>query len=198
MATDKKAYHHDDLRGKLLRAAELALADMPVNEVTLREVARRAGVSHAAPKHHFSSLGDLMGEVAARGFDRFVETLAQAVEAANDATAEGKLRAMARAYLGFSRDNASVYGLMFGKSGHCNVTPHLAQASLAAWSQLENAVAELTGRARAADGAVAVWSSVHGLSMLVMERQLPPQISLHVATETVMRTTIAGLKAEMA
>ncbi len=62
-------YHHGDLRDTLLAAAEQALAELPLQKVTLREIARRAGVSHAAPKHHFNSLGQLLGEVAARGYD---------------------------------------------------------------------------------------------------------------------------------
>ena len=57
---EKQPYHHGDLREALLLAAEAALNDMAVEDVSLREIARRAGVSHAAPKHHFAS-----------GFDHF-------------------------------------------------------------------------------------------------------------------------------
>ena len=64
----QRPYHHGDLREQLLLAGEQALLEIPIDDVSLREIARRAGVSHAAPKHHFASMADLLGEIAARGF----------------------------------------------------------------------------------------------------------------------------------
>ena len=77
---DKKPYHHGELREALLAAGEAALGDLSPENVSLREIARRAGVSHAAPKHHFQTLGNLLGEIAARGFNRFVESLQTAAD----------------------------------------------------------------------------------------------------------------------
>jgi AcrR family transcriptional regulator len=190
----KKPYHHGDLREQLLLAGEQALAEIPVEDVSLREIARRAGVSHAAPKHHFSSMGDLLGEIAARGFVKFVAALDEASKQTAVQTPEGRLMAMGWAYLRFAESNPAIYALMFGKVDRMAITPNMAQSSIAAWMQLENAVAAFIGQARAATGALHVWSSVHGLSMLKVERRLPPHLTLHAAEETMLRMMIIGLK----
>ncbi len=172
------------------------MAEMPPNEVSLREIARRAGVSHAAPKHHFSTLGDLLGEIAARGFEKFVAALDEAANRAPDQSPPGRLQAMSRAYLHYAQANPAIYGLIFGKREQCAFTPHLAQASFAAWSQLETAVAAIIGPSKAVNGAVMVWSTVHGLAMLMLERRLPPHISINTAMEETCRLIIVGLNAE--
>jgi AcrR family transcriptional regulator len=190
-------YHHGDLRESLLAAAEQALAELPLQQVSLREIARRAHVSHAAPKHHFASLGQLLGEVAARGYDSFVESLAEAADRASDQSPAARLTAMVRAYMRFAAENPTVYGLMFGKREHVvETTPHLATAMLAAWSQLEEHVAAVIGPARAPYGAVTVWANVHGLAMLRLERKLPPHVNPDVAIETLTQNLMAGLKAD--
>lgn len=189
-----KPYHHGDLREQLLLAGEAALAEMPVEAVSLREIARRAGVSHAAPKHHFGSMGDLLGEIAARGFQKFVSTLDEASRQTAAQTPEGRLMAMGWAYLRFAEANPAIYGLMFGKVDRTAMTPNMVQSSLAAWSQLEDAVAALIGRSRAPVGSLFVWSTVHGLSMLKAERRLPPHLMLHAAEENTLRMMVAGLK----
>jgi AcrR family transcriptional regulator len=193
MAT-QKPYHHGDLREQLLLAGEQALLDMPIDDVSLREIARRAGVSHAAPKHHFASMADLLGEIAARGFEKFVNALGSAAEQSKSQTAEDRLFAMGRAYLRFADENSAVYGLMFGQVVRMSMTPALTRASYEAWSQLENAVAPLTGALRASVAATHVWSSVHGLSMLKAAGRLPPHVSLHAVEEDNLRMMIAGIK----
>ena len=190
----QKPYHHGDLREQLLLAGEQALLEMPIDDVSLREIARRAGVSHAAPKHHFASMADLLGEIAARGFQKFVNALGSAAEESKSQTAEDRLHAMGRAYLRFADENSAVYGLMFGQVVKMSMTPALTKLSYEAWSQLENAVAQVTGALRAPIAATHVWSSVHGLSMLKSARRLPPHVSLHAVEEDNLRMMIAGLK----
>jgi AcrR family transcriptional regulator len=193
----KITYHHGDLREALLIAAEAALVDLPLEQVSLREIARRAGVSHAAPKHHFSSLGHLFGEVAARGFENFVAALDVAVTRDSDQTPRQQMMAMSRAYLRFAAQNPAVYGLMFGKRDEMVAnTPRLTTAMFAAWSQLENQVSALVGPQRASYAAVTVWSTVHGLAMLRLDRKLPPQINPETALESLVRTLVAGLEAD--
>lgn len=189
-----RPYHHGNLREQLLQAGEAALAEMPAEQVSLREIARRAGVSHAAPKHHFASMGELLGEIAARGFQKFVATLDQASRQTASQTPEGRLMAMGWAYLRFAEANPAIYGLMFGKRDNTGMTPHMVQSSLAAWSQLEDAVAAIIGRGQAPVGALHVWSSVHGLSMLKAERRISPHMPMHAAEENILRMMIAGLK----
>ena len=189
-----KPYHHGDLREQLLLAGESALAEMPADQVSLREIARRAGVSHAAPKHHFATMGELLGEIAARGFKKFVLALDEASHQTSTQTPEGRMMAMGWAYLRFAESNPAIYALMFGKRDNTAMTPNMVQSSLAAWSQLEEAVAAIIGRGHASIGALHVWSSVHGLSMLKAERRISPHMPMHAAEENILRMMIAGLK----
>lgn len=195
-AVDKKPYHHGELREALLAAGEAALAEMPLSDVSLREIARRAGVSHAAPKHHFPTLGHLLGDIAARGYERFVATLAAAADRGIDQSPRARLLAMSRAYLRFATDNPMVYGLMFGKREACATTPHLAEASLVAWTQLETQVAAIVGPGRAMNGAFLVWSTVHGMAMLKLDHKLPPHIDPQRALEAIYQMLIAGLASD--
>lgn len=197
MSGEKHPYHHGDLREALLIAAEQALEELPLQEVTLREIARRAGVSHAAPKHHFASLGALLAEVAARGFLDFFNALDSAMRRSTDQSPQARLTAMIRAYLRFATDSPGVYGLMFGKREHSiTTTPNLAKSMFMAWDQLEAQVAAVIGPAQATLGASTVWSAVHGLAMLRLDRKLPPQVDPELALEALTRTLVAGLRAE--
>ncbi len=192
----KKPYHHGDLREELLTAGELALAEIPFESVTLREIARRAGVSHAAPKHYFHTLGDLLAEIAARGFEKFVKELAAGADRASHQTPEGRLAGMGRAYLQFAESSPAIYGLMFGKRDQLVVTSHLAGAMMSAWDQLEQATTPIVGPARASISAIIVWSSVHGLAMLKLAQRTPPHVTMHGLDEQMLRALIAGLKVE--
>jgi AcrR family transcriptional regulator len=192
----KRPYHHGDLREALLMAAEAALAEMPLEDVSLREIARRAGVSHAAPKHHFSSLGTMLGDVAALGFERFVAALAEAADRCTDQSPQARMHAMARAYLRFASENPAVYGLMFGKKEQVEPTPHMVTAMMAAWTQLEDQVSAIVGPQRAIYGATLVWSAVHGLATLKMDGRLPPHIDPQLAIASVTRMLIAGLQSD--
>ena len=191
-----KPYHHGDLREQLLNAGEQALGEMAVEQVSLREIARRAGVSHAAPKHHFPSLGHLLGEIAARGYQRFVAALDEAAAASPNQTPEARLLAMGRAYLRFAEQNPAAYQLMFGQHEPMVMTPNLIAASYGAWSQLVEAVTAIVGPTRAQAAALHVWSSVHGLSTLKQAGRLPPDLPWHNIGELKLRMMMEGLKAE--
>jgi AcrR family transcriptional regulator len=192
----KKPYHHGDLREQLIAAGEAALAEIPFESVTLREIARRAGVSHAAPKHHFPTLGDLLAEIAARGFESFVTELAKGADHCAIQTPDGRLAGMGRAYIRFAENNPAIYNLMFGKRDMMLVTPHLATAMMTAWSLLESEAAKIVGTPRAPLAAITIWSSTHGLAMLKLASRMPPNVSMHGLEEHMIRTLIAGLKAE--
>jgi AcrR family transcriptional regulator len=194
----KKPYHHGDLREALLIAGESALENLPLEDVSLREIARRAGVSHAAPKHHFGSLGSLLGDVAARGFEQFHEALQSAADGASDQAPHSRLLAMGRAYLRFAAAHPGTYGLMFGKRDVCETTPRLATAMLNAWTQLEKAAGAIVGSGRAANGALLVWSTVHGMAMLKLDHKMPPHLDPQAGLEYGLRMLIAGLQSESA
>lgn len=176
MATRKKTrpYHHGDLRETLISAATDIIDAGGVTSFTLRECARRAGVSHAAPANHFASAEDLLAEVAARGFERFVSCLDQAAGEAGPGP-EQRLMAMGRAYVAFARGNPGVYGLMFRNARAFAKSEHLMQASAAAWNQLHGLVMQVTGESREATRhkAAHVWALVHGVASLLIDGRLP-------------------------
>lgn len=192
----KTNYHHGDLYQQLLNAGEQALAEMPLEQVSLREIARRAGVSHAAPKHHFPTTGHLLGEIAAKGYQTFVKALGEAADSAQEQTPQARLHAMGRAYQRFAEHHSAAYQLMFGSAGHCAMTPNLVAASFAAWNQLHDSVEPIVGVARANEAALNVWSACHGLAMLKLAHRLPPFINQHNVEEKQFQILLAGLEAE--
>lgn len=191
-----KSYHHGDLREALLSAAEEALSELPLEAVSLREIARRAGVSHAAPKHHFASVGELYGELAGRGFERFVAALDEAASRSFDQSPAKRLQAMARAYVRFAEANRATYGLMFGRRAGVERTQRMMNAGFAAWHQLEREVIAIAGPQRANHGALAIWSACHGYSMLQLDHATPPHIDPGQAMEAITRVVIAGLQSD--
>lgn len=164
--TPARPYHHGNLRASLLDAAEAVLAARGVQGLTLRDVAREAGVSHGAPYHHFASLNGLLAAVAQRGFETLAEALGAAVAVPD--TRERLLR-IAQTYVACARAQPERFRLMFGpllatKAEH----PALAQAAGRAFGiVLDAAVAH--DPAHGADLAMAGWSLSHGLSHLLID-----------------------------
>ena len=165
----KKGYHHGSLREALLDAARLLLAKEGADALTLREVARRAGVSHAAPYRHFADKQSLLASVAEEGFRLLTAQMRK-----NSSEAEGeveKLNATGLGYVTFALDHPSLYRVMFG----AQLVRHeehvgLQEASSAAMACLiEHVVAgQATGAIRAGDPmayAGTAWAMVHGLAM---------------------------------
>ena len=181
-----RPYHHGDLREVLIASATTLLEEQGLDNFTLRECARRAGVSHAAPAHHFATSGDLLAEVSARGFERFVASLDKAARA-TAATPVLKLKAMGRAYVAFALANPAVYGLMFRQAAVPLTSPHLKTAANAAWQQLCDAVAAVIGPERKNETvtkAAAVWALVHGAATLILDRKLPGPATRQHAVDT--------------
>src|SRR3979490_3011207 len=110
-ASGDTPYHHGDLHEALLQAAERVLERDGIAGLTLRAVAREAGVSHAAPAHHFGDVTGLLSELAAIGFKKFSAALGAAAAASNspEAAAAGR----ANAYVAFARENPCMFQLMF-------------------------------------------------------------------------------------
>lgn len=179
----KKSYHHGDLREALIRAGRAILEKDGVEALTLRACARKAGVSHAAPQHHFASINDLLAEIAASGFEDFVMVLDR--DAALSSSAVEKLKAMCRSYVAFARARPAVYQLMFGVAAPLS-SERLQAAKVAAWEQLANLVSAAAGPEDKEAKAMQVWSAVHGFSMLVISQRLPPIISIPQALNRVI------------
>jgi AcrR family transcriptional regulator len=190
-----KTYHHGDLREALITAAIGLLEEKGLSGFTLRQCARRAGVSHAAPAHHFATAADLLAEIAARGYERFVAALGKAADQ-TDASPLARLQAMGRAYVAFALANPAVYGLMFRSGAGSLQSPHLKTASTAAWQQLCDAVAAVLGTKRQDQviaKASAVWALVHGTTTLMLDRKLPPGTAENMDPVAAILPSLSGL-----
>jgi AcrR family transcriptional regulator len=110
VATTARPYHHGNLRAALLEQAERSLAEG--GDLSLRELARQVGVSHAAPRRHFADKQALLDALAEDGFERLGAALRGALEGAGDGF-DGRLLAFARAYVDFATRHAALLELMF-------------------------------------------------------------------------------------
>lgn len=194
-----KTYHHGDLREALIAAAVGLLEEKGLSGFTLRQCARHAGVSHAAPAHHFATAADLVAEIAARGYERFVAALGKAADEA-DVSPLVRLQAMGRAYVAFALANPAVYGLMFRSGAGSLQSPHLRTASTAAWQQLCDAVAAVLGTQHQNEviaKASAVWALVHGTATLMLDRKLPPGTAQNIDPVTAILPSLSDLFREI-
>ena len=172
MAEPKKSYHHGDLRAALLAAAEDELTEKGRDRFSLRSVAKRAGVSHAAPAHHFGDVDGLLAELAALGFDRFLATQ-QSRQASAASAPEEQLLQSGLGYIDFALANPALFRLMFGKSWTTISDPDLKSSAEAAFGHLVENVAAVTGGdpetdPRARTTVASVWAMVHGLADLMI------------------------------
>jgi AcrR family transcriptional regulator len=118
MATTARSYHHGNLRSALLESAERTLARRGAAELSLRELAREVGVSHAAPRRHFADKQALLDALAEHGFERLGRELDAAMAGAGPSLRE-QLGAFAIAYVRFATEHAALLELMFaGKYRH--------------------------------------------------------------------------------
>lgn len=167
-------YHHGDLRNALLEAAGLELAEHGPGGLSLRAVAGRAGVSHAAPAHHFGNLKGLMTALAALGFRRFGAAMAAARGAA-EASPTAQLTAAGAGYVAFAIEAPQLFRLIFSGSELDWTSRELVQASEIAYRQLAEVVAGMVPgleRPEARRVELLVWSTVHGYCHLRLAGQL--------------------------
>jgi AcrR family transcriptional regulator len=169
-------YHHGDLRRALIDTALTMVTEEGTWNFTLREVARRAGVSHAAPYNHFADKTELLAEVAALGFQELGREMDRS--ARRPRSAHQALLAIATAYVRFGVKHPAHYRLMFGPELAAKEQyPVLQQASDATFSALTGALergqaAGALRRGPVRDQAVAAWSLVHGLTSLLIDQRL--------------------------
>jgi len=197
-------YHHGALRDALLQAAERVLERDGLPGLTLRAVAREAGVSHAAPTHHFGDLTGLVSELAAIGFRQFNDAMV-AAGAASPVMAEKGL-ARAHAYVGFAQAHPGMYGLMFRTERLDMSRPSLNEAANASFAGFAGAIGasrheQISAQALSLDQAAAIvraWSLVHGFTMLLLDdrlsdiqRRLPEGITTEALLDAMLKSTIA-------
>ncbi|MBV9565956.1 MAG: WHG domain-containing protein, partial [Bradyrhizobium sp.] len=171
--------------------------------LTLRAVAREAGVSHAAPTHHFGDVTGLVSELAAIGFRKF-NTAMGASCGAGDPPAMRAL-ARAKAYVAYAQAHPGMYGLMFRTERLDYSRPSLHEAAEASFAGLAGSIAasrqeEISKNALSLDQAAAIaraWSLVHGFTMLLLDNRLsdilarsPPGTTAEMLLEAMLKATV--------
>lgn len=198
------AYHHRDLRRALVDAALELISEEQAWDFSLREVARRAGVSHNAPYNHFSERRELLAEVAAVGFRSLERALSLATVGEPDA--EKALFLLGSAYLEFANRNPALYRLMFGPilaDGHPKrpyVTTEAGAvaktvlvallkrgAATSAFSFDPNEAAELEA------AHLTIWAALHGLASLVVDRKAETSLPETALPRVVVDLLLNGL-----
>jgi AcrR family transcriptional regulator len=181
----RSSYHHGNLREALIAAAEEILKERGTTGFSLREAARRAGVSPGAPAHHFGDTRGLLTAVATRGFERLGHELQIAMAGAPN---NDRLKALGGGYLEFARNNGSLFGIMWLRDVLDQTNSDYLAAGRAAFNVLEQAA---TGRELPVATAphvpdpaiIAVWAIVHGLAKLTLDgalANLPSEVQSQV------------------
>ncbi len=163
-------YHHGDLRAALLDAAEAVLEENGIEGFSLRAVAKRAGVSHAAPAHHFKDAAGLLTALATVGYEKFM-----ASQDARQAKAQGSgdnLIASGLGYVDFALAHPALFRLMFSSNRTDYQNEDLLRVSTTAFDRLVDDVAAFRGSDPHTDeeamiDVMAAWSLVHGLADLI-------------------------------
>ncbi|MET7289473.1 TetR/AcrR family transcriptional regulator [Streptomyces sp. NPDC005573] len=178
-------YHHGNLRSQVLAtAAELVAAEGP-DALSLRELARRAGVSHAAPTYHFKDRRGLFTALATQGFDLLTAAL-------RGAEASGRPDAAAGTYVGFAISHPGYYAVMFRLDLVHDTDDTFRAARRRAYdlltARLDPGGPPLDAAGRTATGE-AVWSLVHGIAALALAEALGVPDPVALARVTVLRLT---------
>jgi AcrR family transcriptional regulator len=182
-----RPYHHGDLRRAILGAALDVIADEGPSALSLRDLARRAGVSHAAPAHHFKDRVGLLTAIAAEGFG----LLATALDDAAD------LRDAGVRYVRFAREYPAHFQVMFAPELLRENDLELTTARTLAGVRLRAAVSALPSEGRGPDtrlAGIAAWSLAHGFATLLISHNLDGQVGeedpeeiFHALTEMLFR-----------
>jgi len=176
----RATYHHGNLREALVEAAAALLeAEGPLG-VTLRGAARRAGVSQTAPYRHFRDKGALLAAVAEDGFRDLHHAMTRTAQARRSDPLRA-LRAMVVALVRFAARHPSHYRLMSGPAVRGRDHPSLREAATAVWHTLSEAVVTCQRARRIRQGdpaslAFTIWCLAHGLSVLLVDEQIPPSV----------------------
>jgi AcrR family transcriptional regulator len=177
----RATYHHGDLRRALIDAAVAIIGDRGAEAFTLREAARRLGVNHRAAYRHFADKTSLLAAVAEQGFAALVELTRAEIAEAGATDAEGRLLAMARAYVAWADRHPAHFRVMFGPRLNEDGPPAFEAPMAEAYRLLEAEIRAVIGAPPTiagpgddpvTDALVAYWSVVHGLASLVLMKRV--------------------------
>lgn len=172
----RRSYHHGDLKRALLEASLTLIGEAGAGAFTLREVARRAGVSHNAPYRHFRDREELLAAVAANGFNRLRKSMAKAAESGS--VPSDRLRLSGRGYVEFALQHPQHFAVMFDLPHRFDSYPETRAASERAFGALAHYVEDCQAEGSLPAGdwqslALLAWSMVHGIAKLALSGHLP-------------------------
>lgn len=181
-SSTRATYHHGNLQSALEDAALSLLATQPAAKISLREVARIAGVSHNAPYNHFGDRAALLHALGVRAMRELLQAQERAVETESDPVS--RVRALGAAYVAYAAAHPQAFALVFDPEycppGHsdADMAPLITRNEELLSAEVA-ALVELPGYAGRDPEALAaaLWASVHGLAMLVMLGHLPREVA---------------------
>jgi AcrR family transcriptional regulator len=176
----RDSYHHGSLRSALIATGVEMLAEEGADALSLRSLARRAGVSHNAPYQHFADKEALMAAIAEQGFLILADYIDRSQTGNNPEHIQQRLLAAGRGYVRFALEHPHHFQIMFGPRSH-SAYPELLSAARAAFNRLTQIVIDGQRAGVLRDGdprdpAMAVWLTAHGLSALLIAEKIPPDI----------------------
>jgi AcrR family transcriptional regulator len=179
------------LRQRILETAETLLETEGLQALSLREVARRAGVTHQAPYHHFADRESILAELVTQGFDDLTQRLAKANDSAASAGQRKALMQSGTAYVGYAIEHPGVFRIMFRREV-CDASrfPAALAASERAHQELLRLVALLHAGAQDEALTSTYWSLVHGLAGLIIDGPPGAQLPTMAARRSHMRATL--------
>ncbi len=184
MERTRQGYHHGDLPAAVLAEVDRIVREQGVAAVSLREVARRVGVSNAAPSHHFGDKAGLLTAYATQGFELLATHL--------DEAADGELLALAEAYVAFAIAHPGHFAVMFRPELLREDDPDLLAAGAAAFGALVGAFARVRGVEQDDEtvhfAAAGAWSLVHGFATLWLNDNFAEPITAVAETGAVRRS----------
>lgn len=197
MPPDARPYHHGNLRAALLEAAERALLRDGAAALSLRELAREVGVSHAAPRRHFADKQALLDALAEHGF----RTLGDELEAAARPPRPfvPRLTAVARAYMRFATGRAALLDVMYEGKHRPGAAPALLAAGERTFAAPLAVIAEAQAAGEVVPGdpaevSLAVWAAIHGLAGLAAADMLGPDADLDALAAATVERLVTGLR----
>ncbi|MEP1328139.1 WHG domain-containing protein [Pseudophaeobacter sp.] len=171
---DKKPHHHGDLRAALIQSGIEILTESGLESLTLRRCAARAGVSHAAPAHHFDGISGLRGAIAQEGFDRFRQAML-AARATGTQTPQGRILSLCRGYLDFAVENPALFALIFSCGPMSQFEDDMNAGDASAYGVLRETCAPFVSEGT--DPRIVetqVWSLIHGFTHLFLAGTFGP------------------------
>lgn len=164
----KKSHHHGNLKEALVIAGLELLQSGGPEALSIRKLAIKAGVSHAAPAHHFANLTALQSALMAEGYKTFAASMRSELEISSDDPRE-RILAAGRGYLKFAMDNVGLFNLMFGGTPRNHDDANLNHAAEDAYDVLREICAPIVeGEGGSEINELMIWSLIHGLARLML------------------------------